>query len=233
MGLLPAGYRAAGGWESPASILAATGRREGDVAVLEVENPPPGHPSLPLCSDEPEPPFIAYIIGYPSELLQLTGSLQRLSMMPRVYASTVSWFDPVRHLYEIGRTDTGNSGGPVVTTNGCVVAIVSFALRGGASELFFDSSVYWVKLALRRAGVAWREEQAAVVDVGELPRMQGRLQSVVSSIAEKVSSPASRLEDWYWRLYSLYSADPVFFTLMLFAPILGLAAVASLLRGRR
>ncbi len=223
-----------GGWQSPASILVATDRSHGDVAVLEVANPLPDHPSLPLCANEPEPPFLVYIIGYPSELLQLTGSLQRLSELPRIHTATVSWYDPVKHLYEIGRTDTGNSGGPVVTANGCVVAIVSFALRGGATELFFGSSVYWVKQALREAGVRWQEMQAATLDIGEAAAAAQRaVNASAEALAQVKSGQASlqeKVEEVYDFLYSLYLRDPLFFVIIVMLPFLGLAAVASLIR---
>ncbi len=225
-----------GSWRSEAVILTATDRSSGDVAVLEVAHPLPGHPVLPLCADEPEPPFTVYIIGYPSELLQLTGTLQRLSELPRIHTATVSWYDPVRRIYEIGRTDTGNSGGPVVTPNGCVVAIVSFALRGGATELFFGSSVYWVKLALRQAGVRWQEMQAAVIDIGEIQNQVASIKAGVSEALGKATSSAAtpsleeRVERLYDFLYSLYIRDPAFFAIVAVLPILGLAALASLAR---
>ena len=218
-----------GPWQSSAEVLVATDRMHGDIAVLRVHSPPPGHPVLPLAASEPEPPFIVYIVGYPMELLQVVGNdIRRLSSITRVHVSTVSWFDPVRHIYEIGRTDQGNSGGPVLAPNGAVVATVNFALRGGATELFFGSSVYWIKYALRQAGVRWQELQAATYNVAEPPGINWTYLRQLEERQKGLEEIVYALLD---RLYTLYSADPLFFVLLILTGLGILYAIVRLVRG--
>ena len=218
-----------GPWQSGAEILVATDRMHGDVAILRVYNPPPGHPVLPLATSEPRPPFLVYIVGYPMELLQVVGNdIRRLSAIPRVHVAVVSWFDPRTHLYEIGRTDAGNSGGPVIAPNGAVVGIVNFALRGAATELFFGSSVYWIKYALRQAGVQWQELQAATYNVAEPPGINWTYLRQLEERQKGLEEIVYALLD---RLYALYSMDPLFFALLAIIGLGVLYAVVRLVRG--
>lgn len=216
-------------WSSTAEIIVATDRQHGDVAVLRVHNPKPGHPVLPLAATEPKrPPFAAYIVGYPLELLRVVGNnMARLSSLPRVYPTIVSWFDPRTHIYEIGRTDAGNSGGPVVSPNGAVVGIVNFALPGAATELFFGSSIYWVKYALRQAGVTWQELQAAEVN----PITQDvNVTEQLAWLEQRQKGLEEELYSTFEKMYSIYSMDPKFFVILVATIFGGLSLVVYALR---
>ena len=138
-----------GGVESKASVIASN--QSLDAAVLAVSDPSK-FSNKHVFRLRPDGPTIgedAYVIGYPAELLQIYGSVSEMSTNPRIFYFKVPWYDGSIGLLEIGYTDKGNSGGPVVDSNGNAIGLVSFALKTGVQYLFFATSseklVVWLQ----------------------------------------------------------------------------------------
>ncbi|NPA97062.1 MAG: trypsin-like peptidase domain-containing protein [Crenarchaeota archaeon] len=135
--------------------------KQHDVAAIYV---PSGAPSwaktLPLCSSVRKGEQII-VLGYPFELIQLTGNLVEASANPRASFGWVDWVDYSRHIFEIGaRTDAGNSGGPVLDYNHlCVVGIVSFALRGEVANMYYGTDSIAVANLLSSWNVPFKIER--------------------------------------------------------------------------
>ena len=100
-----------------------------------------------------------YVIGYPYELLQIQSDVKMLSANPRCAKGTISWIDVKHGIAEItAHTDAGNSGGPVVNEDGEVVGLVTFAIIGRASTLYFITIHNEVEDVLNHVGVPYKEE---------------------------------------------------------------------------
>ena len=169
--------------------IRATGRvvaldRQTDIAVLYVENSDQFDKHIfPIARSIPRLTSTIYVIGYPSELLQITGSLEELSEHPRVLECRLSWIG--NGLFEVGGiTDAGNSGGPVVDYSGNVLGIVSFALRGPAGFLYFASSAGNLKELCRQHNIAYIEGTSGILPENfvQNPALQGAIAGATASI---------------------------------------------------
>ena len=151
-----------GSTSSPGRVVALD--RNTDVAVIMVQNPDQFNNKhiFPIARSMPEPTSIIYILGYPAELLQVSGNLNALSEHPRVLQSYLSWAD--NGLIELGgSTDAGNSGGPVVDYGGNVIGLVSFALRGEAGTLYFATSAGNLKQLCRQHNIPYEEGSSGIL----------------------------------------------------------------------
>ena len=144
-----------GGWQSYCkSIYIDTTT---DIAILKCSSMPTNAKTMPLDLNYNKGDKIV-TIGYPQEVLQLTGDLKSASIQPRASFGEIAWIHPSqRWLMEVTSvTDAGNSGGPVVdVSSGGVVAIVSFALPGKAATLYYGTSTSEVAKALDKLGVSY------------------------------------------------------------------------------
>jgi len=160
--------------------------RETDVAIIYVQNAAAfdNKHVFPIARSMPEPTSTIYVIGYPSELLQLLGSLEALSEHPRVLESSLTW--SANGLIELGGiTDAGNSGGPVVDYSGNVIGVVSFALRGPAGTLYFASSAGNLKQLCEEHNIAYEEGTSGIIP-GEDPVVAGAVAGAAASFAMDV-----------------------------------------------
>jgi len=124
-----------GSFETTGTVIKVDRRR--DVAIIRTADMPRDAHIFPLATSIRKTEVI-YVIGYPFELLQLERDIRRLTENPRIAQGTIAWIDENNGLAEItAHTDAGNSGGPVVDRDGNVVGLVSFALIGRASTLYF------------------------------------------------------------------------------------------------
>ena len=144
-----------GGWQSYCkSIYIDTTT---DIAILKCDSMPSSAKIMPLDLNYQKGDKIV-TIGYPQEVLQLTGDLKSASIQPRASFGEIAWIHPSqRWLMEVTSvTDAGNSGGPVVDVNsGGVVAIVSFALPGKAATLYYGTATSEVAKALEKLGISY------------------------------------------------------------------------------
>ncbi len=152
-----------GNVESSGHVVALD--RNGDVCIIRVDHPERFGDKhvFPLAHYMPPPTSTIYVIGYPSELLQvLNNDLHALSEHPRVLESHLTW--TASGLIELGGiTDAGNSGGPVVDSAGNVIGLVSFALRGPAGTLYFATSVRNLKELAQQHGISYEEGSAGII----------------------------------------------------------------------
>ncbi len=124
-----------GNFQTTGTVIKVDRRR--DVAIIRTEDTPANAHIFPLARRLQKTETI-YVIGYPFELVQLEHNIARLTENPRIAEGTIAWIDTDNGIAEItAHTDAGNSGGPVVNQNGEVVGLVSFALIGRASTLYF------------------------------------------------------------------------------------------------
>ena len=152
-----------GNAESTGHVVALD--RQGDVCIIRVDHPERFRDKhvFPLARYMPAPTSTIYVIGYPSELLQvLNNDLRALSEHPRVLESHLTW--TASGLIELGGiTDAGNSGGPVVDVGGNVIGLVSFAIPGPAGHLYFATSVRNLKELAQQHNIAYEEGSAGII----------------------------------------------------------------------
>lgn len=171
--------------------------KEKDVAVIRVDGEPGDAIYLKVCDGLVKGQQII-VVGYPLEVLQLTGSVEAASVSPRAAFGEISWVDPTRPwLAEIHVTvDAGNSGGPVVDADKlCVVGIVSFALPGKVANMYYITGVDALVQALRQAGVefqvehvdGWQQEGYTPSNLPPPPRGDRQL-LVLAAVAAAVSA---------------------------------------------
>jgi len=149
-----------GTWRSSGIVIGVD--RKHDIAVIRVANPMPGAKILAIANEVRKGMEII-VIGYPNELYKLTGSIEVMSNNPRASFGHIDWVDSERGIFEIGaKTDTGNSGGPVLERNSlAVVGLVSFALPGDVAPwMYYATLSKYIVEDLRKWGVPFR-----VVDV--------------------------------------------------------------------
>ena len=128
-----------------------------DVAVIRADGRPANQYVFSLALSMPNQGTQIYVIGYPFELYKITGDIKVMSANPRVTQGIISWIYPDKKIFEFSApTDAGNSGGPIVTYDGAVVGLVSFALEGKVANMYYGSSVSAIKAALKAAGVKYR-----------------------------------------------------------------------------
>lgn len=153
-----------------------------DVAVISVSDADKiDKYVLKLSRDVPDYGSTIFVIGYPAELLQVVGSVEKMSENPRVLESSLTWHDPSYGIFELGGiTDAGNSGGPVLDASGNVVGLVSFALTGKAGTLYFATDVENIKQVLQQAGVTYELGNSAVLP--DNPAVAGATAGLVMDI---------------------------------------------------
>ncbi len=151
-----------GGYISTGKVVAYD--QKYDVAILYVDNPPKEQYIFELSSGAPKKGMKIYPIGYPFELYQLYKDIAKMSANPRISMGIVAWYDHERKLFEISAAvDAGNSGGPIVDSNGNVVGLVSFALKGPAATLYYASSVEAIKLLLEQNNINYKVDLVGAV----------------------------------------------------------------------
>ena len=105
--------------------------------------------------------------GYPFEIVQLSNDIGLASETPRIARGFSAWYRPELQLLEFqATTDAGNSGGPVVYSNGAVVGIVSFAMQGKVGVMYFATTSEALQKDLALAQVDY-ETMEPPVDTGE------------------------------------------------------------------
>jgi len=128
-----------------------------DVAILYVSQPPKKQYIFELSKTSVEKGMKIYPVGYPFELYQLYKDIVKMSWNPRISMGIVAWYDSNRNLFEMSAAvDAGNSGGPVLDSNGNVVGLVSFALKGPAATLYYASSVDAIKQLLEQNNINYK-----------------------------------------------------------------------------
>ncbi|WP_317895889.1 LamG-like jellyroll fold domain-containing protein [Pyrofollis japonicus] len=177
-----------GSVESTGHVVALD--RQGDAAIISVD-----HPELftdkyvfRLAREMPPPTSTIYVIGYPSELLQvLNNDLHALSEHPRVLETHLTW--TASGLIELGGiTDAGNSGGPVTDAAGNVIGLVSFALRGPAGTLYFATSVRNLKELAQQHNIAYEEGSAGIIGaMNENPAVAGAIAGAGASLVTDIA----------------------------------------------
>ena len=122
-------------WKTTGHVIAYD--PELDVAAISVERPSWAH-VLKLArsvgiGDE------GYVIGYPIQLYEETSEdIGKTSEIPRVNKIVVTWINPDKQVFEFSPgTDSGNSGGPIVSDRGGVLGIVVYARKGVVSEGYY------------------------------------------------------------------------------------------------
>ena len=138
-----------------------------DVAVLRVEKKPSSTIYIwSLSLKGPEKGQRVFVIGYPFELYKIIGDIGKMSSNPRICEGIVAWVYPDKSLFEFSAaTDAGNSGGPIVDSNGNVLGLVSFAMPGKVTYLFYGTSIDAIKAALEKCGVKYRVGLGALLQV--------------------------------------------------------------------
>ena len=133
---------------------------EYDLALLKCNHQPEVY--LPIDIDYEKGDEVI-TLGYPMELLQLTGSLELASTQPRASFGEIAWIHPSKPwLVEVTSvTDAGNSGGPVIdVASGGVVGVVSFALTGKAATLYYATGSLALKDFLDENNIQYEEAGA-------------------------------------------------------------------------
>ncbi len=158
-----------GDWQGHGHVIYLD--RTWDIAVIKVRNPYAAAHVFPIS------PYFKkgdklIVIGYPSELLQLySNDVYAMSRNPRAAFGDVTWIGSDHRLFEIGTyTDAGNSGGPVVNDEGAVIGIVSFALPGRTTYLYFATSSKAIINALEHAHVPYTLARSKLSFVDDIAR---------------------------------------------------------------
>ena len=162
-----------------------------DVAIIRLREPwSRGHP-LPLCADVPKGETLL-VVGYPFELLEVTGSIERMSSNPRAAFGIVTWIDRDRGIFEFqADTDQGNSGGPIVDLDsGCVLGLVSFALKGTVGVTYFGTMAGWIERAARAAGLHPKVVENLAAPLPETPILQRNRPVLLAAIAAGLAALA-------------------------------------------
>ena len=164
--------------------------RQTDVAVIYVSNADAFEDKhiFPLARDLPPPTSTIYVIGYPAELLQVSGSIQAMSSNPRVLESHLTWSDS--GLIELGGiTDAGNSGGPVLDYSGNVIGLVSFAMHGEAGTLYFATSAGNLKQLCQQHNIAFEEGNSGLIpdSIANNPAAVAALTATTVNVVEDVA----------------------------------------------
>ena len=168
-----------GDWRSDALVVYVNEKT--DVAILKVRNPTMLHYTFKIASKTVAKKDI-YVVGYPYEIVQLSGDLEAASTTPRVAKGFSAWHRPELYLLEFqATTDAGNSGGPVVYSNGAVVGVVSFALAGKVGVLYFATTAEALKHDLKLAGVSFEEaDPPEELDVSKLDITEKKVTIIAS-----------------------------------------------------
>jgi len=145
--------------------------RSRDVAVIYVEQPMPDATILPLCEHVVKGQEMI-IVGYPFELLQITGDLVKASANPRAAYGIIAWVGHDKSTYYIAEiqatTDEGNSGGPAIDLDAhCALGAVTFALKGEAGTLYYITNVYYIQQLLDKYSIPYTVKQNTMMDEGQ------------------------------------------------------------------
>lgn len=147
-----------GGYTSPASIVAYNETL--DVAVLRAILPPQWEPVTLDLARKVEVGDEVWVIGYPIQLYMETGDIVEMSISPRANEGRVVWLSPNGLHAEISAyTDKGNSGGPVVNSDGHVTGIIVYARPGAVSSSYYMLTAPAIADFLDGAGVEYSVAQ--------------------------------------------------------------------------
>lgn len=173
------------GWQVNATVTVVRGdwkttgkavyvNKKTDVAVITVPEMPVEAHVYPVASKVSQLQTL-YVIGYPYELLQLSqGNIVKASVDPRVARGFAAWYNGDYHLIEFqAETDAGNSGGPVVYSNGAVAGLVSFALTGKAGTLYFATDADAIRQALDAVHVKYTSVPPPVAEDADVSFEKG------------------------------------------------------------
>jgi len=180
------------GESSPATRLAADPRA--DVALLKVDQVPPGTPVLPLGdSDRVEVGDEVLVIGAPMGMSH-TLSVGHVSAR-RATRALHGGLEPVDLLQTDAAINRGNSGGPMLDTKGEVVGVVSHivSVSGGSEGLGFVVSSNLARRVLLEEPTLWTGMSGFLLE-GELARVFNLPQAagiLVQGVA--AGSPAARM----------------------------------------
>ena len=148
-----------GSWRGEGSVIAVNG--DVDVAVIKCDNPPP-HSNFAINPSMPQQGMHIFVIGYPFEMVQIVGNLEAASNEPRISEGIVSWVYDKKGIFEFDApTDQGNSGGPIIASDGTVLGLVSFALKGNAATMYYATASPAIIQVLNNAGVNYKTMLAA------------------------------------------------------------------------
>ena len=138
-------------WMSPLELYVYDSVR--DIAILRVANPPSWARGLPLAFSVTIGDNV-WVVGYPVQLFQESNeNISRMSIVPRIARGAVSWLHPYEPIFQFdAETDTGNSGGPVVSEKG-VVGLVVYARPGIVSAGYFGLRMDYVSEFLSRNNI--------------------------------------------------------------------------------
>ena len=135
-----------------------------DVAIIRAEKEMVGAYIWSLSIKGPEKGQKIFVIGYPFELYKIIGDIRVMSSNPRISEGVVAWVVSEKKLFEFSATtDAGNSGGPIVDPAGNVVGLVSFAIEGEVTSMFYGTTVDAVRAALQKAGVNYKTGLSSLV----------------------------------------------------------------------
>ena len=131
--------------------------QKNDIAIIYVDDPPANQYIFELAKVEPTQGMKIYPVGYPFELYQIYNNVVEMSSRPRIAMGIVAWVDEEKGIFELSATvDAGNSGGPVLDSNGNVVGLVSFALKGPAGTMYYATSLNRIKSFLEQQNISYK-----------------------------------------------------------------------------
>ena len=179
-----------GSWHGTGKVVAVNG--DSDVAVIKCSKPLP-HSSFAINPSMPSQGMRIFVIGYPFEMVQIVGNLQAASTQPRISEGMVNWVYEKKGIFEFNApTDHGNSGGPIIASDGTVLGLVSFALKGDAATMYYATASPAIIQVLNHAGVKYRtmlagsgDEQLNPTNILILGGAAGALSSAMIVVAAR------------------------------------------------
>jgi hypothetical protein len=141
-------------------VLAIAGRviysnRLKDIAIVQLDNVPPGIPAVPLAQVPPQPGDTIHVIGNSTFFNGGLFSYSTGSVRNSYYYDRFNQGDVFFALAHHAPTNRGDSGGPVVNSKGELVAIVSQGTTGSEAEQVIDHSVHIRQIRMALEPTTW------------------------------------------------------------------------------